>query len=303
MTTRFYLYYNYILETSETIRSLKEIPSEIIEKHPKEIIKLEVDRDGSKQFRQTNTATISDCGEVLKLDIRGNPIYRIKKSGDQIKVSTDDLSILEDTIINLPAAVLSYLKNQLLLHCSSVLVNETVYAFAGSKGIGKTTLSMLLSDCYSLYGDDTLLLSNNDGAPHAVPSRTDFKLGSETIRMFERHILSVSDFHLNSQKKLCTVLGSFHDNSTHFYPLKKIFFLERSKNKQTGFNVIETSSVKKVLLLKNLVGIQYFPIDMRRRVMGLPLFELMSDVEMYSLVIPNGVDNLTKCKRGIMNLL
>lgn len=85
-------------------------------------------------------------------------IYKINLLGNEIEVYCDDLEYFYSTCYNLPFSIIFYINGNLLLHSSSIEINDKIIAFFGKKGQGKTTLVASMSKLYNFYSDDTVIV-------------------------------------------------------------------------------------------------------------------------------------------------
>lgn len=298
----YYKYYDKIIRSLTTIRTLQK-QEDCDNRIP--VIDLEVSVGGDIGYAPSQTAEISECDDFFLLSICGDPIYHIYKDGKRIKAFTKDVTYVEDSIINLPAALYCFMCDRLLLHCSSIVINNGVYALVGNKGLGKTTLSLMLSEHYRLLGDDTLMVCgvNSAGNIEVVPSRTLSKLTAQTMSVFSENILEVSDFVLNSQKKLCRIQNSILDENVVRYQLNGFILLYRTKSDEIGLNIIRTQSTQRLLVMKNIVGIQYFPFAYRSKIINSSLFQALTKTRTYTLSTPEGIEKLRGLKNNYVELL
>lgn len=298
----YYKYYDSVLKTEFSIRTLRKIDN--IGTFDLPFIDLDIQINDTIPFIHSNTAEIVDGGHYLSLSICGDPIYHILKNGKLIKAFSSNIQYIEDSLINLPASVLCLLNNKLLLHCSSILINGHAYAFIGKKGLGKTTFSLFLSEQYPLLGDDTLMVTgrNENGDIEVVPSQTFSKITPQTIEKFKDRISWISDFELNSKKYLCRVNNSVIDDSLHRYCLKGLIVLNRSNYNQVSKNVIRTTATKKILIMKNMVGIQYFPYEYKNLLSNNELFTAISNLQVLTLTVPNDIQNFYDFQNSYINL-
>jgi hypothetical protein len=299
----YYRYYDSILKTEAVIKTLQN--SYINKSHNLPLIEFEVYINKYFEYLPSQTADISDYGEYLSLSICGDPVYHIYKNNKLIKAFSRDIKYIEDSIINLPASVLCFTCNKLLLHCSSVLINNNAYAFIGNKGLGKTTFSILLSEYYKLLSDDTLMVCglDNNGEIEVMPSQTLSKISPQTMENFKERISMTSNFKLNSKKYLCRIANSVMDEDGVQYRLKGLILLNRTNNDKISANIIRMQSTRKLLILKNIVGIQYFPYEYRSIINNSSLSIALSNLKTFSLSIPNGIHNLKHLKNEYIKFL
>lgn len=284
----YYHYYDKIIRSSLPLRTLQ--PLSICESgiSDSSIIDLDIMTE-SDCISRSSTAEITENGDAFRLSICGDPIYCIYKTGNRIQVLSHDISYVEDSIINLPATVLSLIYGRILMHCSSMIVNDSAYIFMGEKGIGKTTFSLIMSEKYPLLGDDTLMLCNaaNGNYIEVIPSRTLFKLTEQTMINFNDQILERSDFALHSEKYLCRVRNVAPGDIR--YRLKGIIALKRTSCIGGETKPIASQFAKKLMLIKNIVGSQFLSHQYINTLINTDLFQKICAYPMYSWEIPEGI--------------
>lgn len=302
----YYRYYDSVLKTEYELRTLQAIDyNKLSDFALLAFIELDIQINEEIPYSHTNTADIVDCDYYLSLSICGDPIYHIYKNGKLIKAFTRNITYIEDSLINLPASILCFFSNKLLLHCASILINGEAYALLGNKGLGKTTFSLLLSEHFPLLGDDTLMVTglNEKGNIEVVPSQTFSKISPQTIENFKNRISWVSDFMLNSRKYLCRVQNSVIDDGLRRYCLKGLIVLNRSDSNYVSKNEIQVLPTKKILILKNIVGIPYFSYEYQNLLKDSKVFSLLCNLRVLTLSIPNGIQNLCQLKNRYIALL
>jgi hypothetical protein len=111
----------------------------------------------------------------------------VVKNGNHILI--DPLPELPEGVLQLillgsVISVLLHQRGYLVLHASAVAIGETVVAFIGQKGAGKTTTAAALhARGHTLLTDDVVVISTNDSAePVVLPGYPQFKLWPETAK-------------------------------------------------------------------------------------------------------------------------
>ena len=193
----------------------------------------------------------TEFSEDYSLLVIGDKVeYGIFSKQNLISVKTSDLVWFESTILNLPFAILFAMNDMLLLHASSLINVDTIIPICASKGTGKTTLSVGLSNHFPFYSDDTLLIELSNKEVQCFSGSGWVKLNKDSYNL----IGAKEDF--DSLKK--NVQGKAYYslrpmvNASH-YELNTLFFLHREGEKVKcekitgGFN-------RKLLLHSNICG-------------------------------------------------
>lgn len=111
----------------------------------------------------------------------------------------------------------------------------------------------------------------------------------------------ISNFRLNSKKYLCKVNNSIIEENITPRRLKGLILLNRSNACTVTANIIPMQSTRKLLILKNIVRIQYFPYEFRKKLNQNVLLQALSNLKVFSLSIPNGIDKLNILKDEYVN--
>jgi len=188
------------------------------------------------------------------------------------------------TFFNIPFSVYCILSNEILLHsCVMTNLNESFYCFVGEKGVGKSTLTTLLSDQnLRLYSDDTICMNSHG---KAFRGHNYIKYTRETTVAIRESCFKLTDNYNAVGKQYGIidtkeVLGKvdaiikINRTSTIDYPMLK---------------EIESKMICKSIFYGNIVGSSYFDRH---------LLELMYDIRMpegirfFILQVPNTLDLL-----------
>lgn len=197
---------------------------------------------------------ISEDGDSFHIGYR-DLFYTIEKSGNKIVATTSSLEKIVRTIGNIPISILGMCTGKILLHCSSVMLNNSLYVFMGPKGTGKSTIAYKLIHYKGAvpFSDDALLVCEDK-----VYSRgNDFKVLCtdyyDKIEYFNKFSFNYTD----------EVVGKVHlktdliiDRPIERSNIDTIFMLRRVENGDYLQHQILNEYEKKIMLLNNVVGMK-----------------------------------------------
>lgn len=178
--------------------------------------------------------------------------YLIEK--DYIYCSASSYNSFISTLFNIPFSILCILRGELLLHACSLISEKGLILLCGKKGVGKSTLSVLLdSRNLHLFSDDTIRLDKN---LQGYSAHNYLKLDIKTINQLRLT-------HSNKTNIVNKYYVKFdHQNSSA--PLYKIFLLNRSNR-----TYIQKLEPYINVLKKNIVGIEFFDSTLLAKTLGL----------------------------------
>jgi hypothetical protein len=147
-------------------------------------------------------------------------------NGNEIKVDVqNDINQIIPFLLGPVMAILLHQRGFLVLHGSSVKINDNAIAFIGHRGIGKSTTAInLYKNGYSLITDDILAIKfDEDGIPYINP-------GYPHVRLTKNSYNHIKD-KTTILTPICTIVGKlFCDASNNFssapLKLKRIYLLE-----------------------------------------------------------------------------
>lgn len=179
-------------------------------------------------------------------------IFHIPNNQYVINIISESKLAFQEVLRNKPFGVLCYLLNRTVLHASSIEHRGEIYAFCGPKGMGKTTLSFLLSQKYRLFSDDQLCIRNQADDLFLCYSPDNIqKLTSATLKLFGLP---------EKCESLHPVYNKFmyyspNISSKNGCPLKAIFILRREEhNLPIYVEKINNHSHKIAQILNNTLG-------------------------------------------------
>lgn len=135
----------------------------------------------------------------------------------------------EERVVRLPLlgavmAVLLHQRGLLVMHATSVAVNQQAVAFVGVKGQGKsTTAAALYKQGYPLLADDVVALDLTTGLPQVIPGFPQFRLWADAVTtVFEGDLDQLPRVHPQLDKRACRITEGF---ATESLPLKRLYVL------------------------------------------------------------------------------
>ncbi len=180
-------------------------------------------------------------------------VYYIFFKEFRISVITRTLDRVVRTISNIPMSILALENSYFLLHCSSVLINNKLYAFMGDKGVGKSTIAYKLINLRGAtpFSDDAILQT-----PRGVYSRGNvFKVAKKDYgdneEMFKRFVPYFFD---DITGKIYLEYCDDRQRQSYYSQINTIFWLQRSADNSYRQESVNNESEKTIMILNNLVG-------------------------------------------------
>lgn len=230
-----------------------------------------------------DTISIKSIGEQYKIFLYKYATVEIDNSQKSILYFAIDYNHFISTFFNIPFSILCLLNGQCLLHTSALLYQNFLVAFCASQGTGKSTLCSLLNDDrYKLFSDDTLSVDLHFIGHQGSGT---IKLTTETLNSFG---FSGKEIYININGKHCFLINSEYEIS---YPIKQLYLFERN-DCEFRYKKITSNDTKKMLLYDHVVGIKYFNTTLLHMVMKFIEKCEIDLIEMFSLVIPNNIEQL-----------
>ena len=233
----FYSYYDYLIKSNIELFNFNPA-TEIIGLRP--IYVYYIEYDPQKFIKNPEFEYV--CYEDV--------IFELRIVEMTINIISMDTTCFQEVIRNKPFACFCNLDNRFVLHASAIISNNSVIAFCGAKGAGKTTLSLFLSSNYMLFTDDQLCLSLEDEKTNAISSDNIQKITENTAS-----ILSVKDRCNNYNKQYKKyIYRSSNYTDTLTKPLVHIFILRRNIDYDYYVEKIRDPAHKMSHIISNSVG-------------------------------------------------
>lgn len=234
--------------------------------------------------------------------------YVLMPNLNQIQVKYNSVEDIRSTIFNLPAAVWAAYKNEVLLHSSSICVNNNIIAFCAPKGTGKTTLVSMLGKCQPVFSDDTIYLSNEKNKISCYSQLKSLKFTKKTFTYFLDANEAIFDSAPKTVQNKAYIpletmgLKCFKETGSIPPKLKSIFLLHRENLNNIKIKSINSPIEKTSILLENCVGTEYFSAEMIKNILKSKIFTLLlNDVAFFNLYIPSSFSFLENNYEKIMN--
>lgn len=149
----------------------------------------------NEEYKNTSNIPFFSCNELIFRVIDGkeilvNPRVAINKN------------FLRSLILNQGMGTLLYQRNFLVLHGSSVKMNDKAVAFLGQCGDGKSTIiATLNNEGYPIISDDVLAVKlYNDGIPLLLSSYPRIKLYTDVIDYLNKDYKNYEKIHPEFEK-------------------------------------------------------------------------------------------------------
>lgn len=181
--------------------------------------------------------------------------YKVDVKNNYIECISENEEAFFSTLFNIPFSIYFLKQKEILFHTCTIVLNDKVFCLCGNKGVGKSTLTKLLSeyDRVDVFGDDTLRIAING---KCFKAHNLIKLTEETAEKF--NIEKGVTHRKNCAGKLYFVNDDKYDNVMIDY----IVQIYRTSQKAPYITFVETDSIKEYICRKNIVGIEYFTYPM-----------------------------------------
>lgn len=144
----------------------------------------------------------------------------------EIKSNADQKTIRLFLLANAMAAVL-HQRRQVALHAGAIVTGEGLVLVSGRSGAGKsTTISTLRKKGFTIFADDVVVLSEQNGKIVGIASYPIVKLWQDSIEKLEMEGISEEK---RIREHIPKYVHSFHEEfSKEPVAIKSIFFLEKT---------------------------------------------------------------------------
>lgn len=233
---------------------------------------------------------ISETEMGYKIVLCSYAHYTVYSNRNKIECIATDFEAFFSTLFNIPFSVYFLLREEVLLHCCAMLHKNQLICFMGEKGVGKSTLTMLLNgEVLKQYSDDTLRIST---MKRAFRAHNLVKYTSETVAIVEHN--NVTNKH-NLSGKTYAYLCEQDVSVT----VSHIFAVKRSNSPY--FKISAISPLTQVaFILDNIVGIKYFDHKLLKLAIN---YAKANRFYCEELNIPNGMTYLIQSHKEIVNAI
>ena len=217
--------------------------------------------------------------------------YYIFQDSNRIVCNAKNFESFFSTFFNIPFSIYLTLKQSALIHACS-LIYDGLYCFMGVKGIGKTTLTHLLSlgNNFKMFSDDTTRITNSciGYAPHNLCKHTDENLSSLNITN------TCNRKNVTGKSYVC------FDKTVEKEKVLAFIQLSRSQNQLPTIKKIKSLALAKSIVYGNITGISFYTKLLINRVESL---DFLSNIAVYKLSLPNDLTTLRQSTKKIEELL
>ena len=161
------------------------------------------------------------------------------------RIVVDPVEGADDRIIELLVAgsglgVLLHQRQRVTLHASAVAIGDGAVAFAGEKGMGKsTTATAFMKEGYPVLTDDVLAIETSTASPQVTPGGRHFKLWPDAAAAtLDSDAENLSALYPGYPKKGYAV----PDGPTASFPLKCIYLLGYEDKNEEGLPRVDVPS-------------------------------------------------------------
>jgi hypothetical protein len=186
-------------------------------------------------------------GKIMIPTTQDNPNYHVDQSSvylwwddiGRVKISNGNEIIVdlinEDENEMIPfllgpvMALILHQRGFLVLHGSSVKINNTAIAFLGHRGFGKSTTAInLYKKGYPLVADDILAIDfNENGNPMVYPGYLHMRLSDETYNHIRDSTQIITPIRTIADKSFCDASQGYSPKPIQ---LKRIYVLEKGEH-------------------------------------------------------------------------
>lgn len=237
---------------------------------------------------------------LIYLDLGENIQYSIDLVNDKMFINARNKNVVESTLLNLPFALYGIENNALLLHASSLEMDNQLIPICAPKGMGKTTTSVGLAKYMSFYSDDTVMLRFIKDEIYGFYGIKYAKLTNETIDILNLDI-KYDNPKYNIQNKRYYNLDNPIKKSLK---LNRLFFLSRQNHEKVEFSNIHHEFNRKITLHANICGATSLGYDYCKNIENSHIFKhILAHCDFIKVDIPNNKDLIHNSLNDIVNFL
>lgn len=167
----------------------------------------------------------SDGGNYLLAKIAGLGMVLVKEGKEIVLDPNPDVdeAMIRTFLLGVVLCVLLRQRGLLVLHASSVVINNSAVAFMADSGFGKSTLAECFhAHGYSILTDDVLAIQVNEQQPLVIPGFPQIKLWPDAAASFGYQTDSLPLLNSQTVKRVHRLQDGFFEQPV---PLKKIYVL------------------------------------------------------------------------------
>ena len=238
-------------------------------------------------------------------------VYRSGKMVIQNNSDSEILFLLQ-FVLGYGISVFAHLKEMVALHCGAVSINGKAVAITGASGAGKSTVTTeLLADGAKMLSDDVIAvgyLQEEEGQAYAFPAFPQQKLCRDAA--LQRGYSLEDLIYIDPEKDKFAVdrREIFESNPQRFHSL---FMLQWYDNENESYKALNNQvQCKKIEGFQKVsVIVNSLFLGMMLDAIGLPAeqfqlcVDLASDVNIYLIQRPKGVDTMEQVKQIIYQMI
>ena len=281
-TYRYYIYGEIIISNIE----LPLLETITLDECEESNIQLNVSFGCIKKSSDTGV-NISKSNNLYTITISDVVKYNVYENENRIDCLAENFETFFSTFFNIPFSIYFLLREELLVHCCSILMQKKCICIAGEKGTGKSTLVSLLNDdeC-TIFGDDTLRVRKNLIAYRA---HNLIKITDETANnlAIPYHISQ----YTNLTGKRYGILP-INNGGCSVNALVELYLNESV----VKLRKIDNALNRNIVLRRNIVGVNYFDKNLLRKAHSVILDP---QIDCFVLDIPNNLAALIREQANI----
>jgi hypothetical protein len=195
-------------------------------------------------------------------------------------------NFLRSLILGPAIGILLHQLGRLVLHASTIKINDSGVAFMGHNGAGKSTTTIsLMKNGYPLVADDISSIEFKDNIPLVYPGIPRIKLWPESLELWCEDVESFL-IHSESRKRSCHV-DNFHNE---IVPLKHIYVIENSEKTYLGPISPQEELIE---LIKNSYAANIFQNSYQKASLG-EYAKMVKNVSIKQLNIERSLDKISE---------
>ena len=249
-------------------------------------------------YEKNSEHDLNDNKNNFVINFGINLIYIVPKPENpcnDITVFSDEEEKVRSSFLNIPMSLFLLRYKGFLLHISCIEKSGILIGFCGEKGVGKSTITFLLSKYYNLFSNDALYVQSEVNNIVGYRTNSFIRVAQNTFEMYGKE----NDFHKLNKN----IMGKAYvfpeqmglkSSKNNTGQLKRIYFLKRY-NDITIKNIrIESFIKKKLYLFNNIIGAYHIKDELFLSMASWEAYTcLMNNVEFFEMNVPDNLD-LTK---------
>lgn len=257
------------------------------------VLTLSVTSEGEKESKDWRI-TWGITGERAWLRLGDNATYTIYPEANRIDICARNLEVVGATLLNLPFTILFTMKGWVLLHAAAIVREGRIVAFAGNKGMGKSTIVAALSHWYPLFSDDTVLVvPDAEGRLRCFSGLRAIKLRSDSYKaVYGANVGKVKQQLGNLQDKAIVDAWRVADRWMDGSELAAVIHVTRDIGARE-VTIAPAGEVRKVLMHACITGTGTLGYRFDRLVENNTTYRVLRErVPLYRVSMPSGLDRL-----------